>query len=190
MVLDEIYVRWLRKLVLDHAPTKLWEALVTIYAILIAFGVRLAIEWTGGTAIPFLMTYPATMIAVLLAGLRPGLAVALFGTVINIKYVLPRFEPGRAILTPNRVANVCIAALSLAIIIWITSAFRKASIRLRDQSAREIETLGLLIEEMDHRTKNNFQIAAIMLERAIRPALSDEASATIHLAASRLMTIA
>lgn len=187
---DEIYARWLRKLVLDREPTLLSAVVVVVGTVLVALAVRLTIERTGGTVVPFLMTYPATMLAVLLVGPRPALLVAATGLILNIQHVLPRWHPGRPILTVDTVANVAITALSLTLIIWITSAFRRATIRLRDHSQREIETLGLLIEEADHRTKNNFQIAAILLDRTAQADQSEETLASIRVARNRLLTIA
>jgi two-component sensor histidine kinase len=82
------------------------------------------------------------------------------------------------------------STLSLGLTVWIIAAYRTAQARLRQEAQSRVDLLSLALREVDHRTKNNFQIAASLLQSQAA-AQSDLALAhELRSAASRLISIA
>jgi two-component sensor histidine kinase len=93
------------------------------------------------------------------------------------------------ISTPDAI-GLLVATASVALTVWAVSAFRATSARLQEEQERHVELLSLALKEVDHRTRNNFQIAAsLLLSRAAGqddPRLRDE----LQRAAGRLQSLA
>lgn len=148
---------------------------------------RLGIEMVVGGVAPFVLTFPAVMIATLVAGGRAGMIAAVCGQLLTIRYVFPNWVSVHGGITTD-LANVLLSTAALAGTIWATASYRRAAASVRHQCERRVRTLSLFIDEMDHRTKNNFQIAAGLL--AHQSAGNPELALELDKAASRLETIA
>ena len=162
---------------------------VAALAISLAVAARIAIEQVAGGVTPFTLTFPAVLAATLWAGIRAGTLTALGCQMLTILFVFPNWtvEHGG---TPTDIANLVLSTASLAVIIGIAASFRTVSRQLRRQCEREVQTLSLMIGEMDHRTKNNFQIAAHLLSDQARLSASADVARELRTAAGRLGSIA
>ena len=165
------------------------DLLVALIAVVVAVAARVAIEQIVGGVTPFTLTFPVVVAATLHAGLRAGTFTALGCQLLTILFVFPNWtvEHGG---TATDIANLILSTGSLAMIIWIVASYRAVSRNLRSQCGREVQTLSLLIGEMDHRTKNNFQIAAHLLSDQARASQSSEVARELSKAAGRLGSIA
>lgn len=171
----------------DPVP-RLHSAAVALAFVAAAAVARLLLEQVVPALLPFVLTVPAVIGAVLVAGAVAGW-IALAGCqLLTLAFVLPhwiRDSGGR----PQEAANLVLATASLALAVWATAAYRAAERRLRHQCEREVRTLSLLANEVDHRTKNNFQIAASLLHAQGRSA-NAQVREELDVAAGRLISIA
>lgn len=168
----------------------LWRDLVVAFAaIAVAVGLRLALEGIVSGVVPFALTFPAVIAAGLVAGLRAGL-IAIIGCQLLVWYYVLPPEDSFAILNSAQVVNLLLTTVAQLASVLAVSAYRRAASKLRDESGRREHLLTLALREIDHRTKNNFQIAASLLHTQAADAGSPETGEQLRLAASRLATIA
>jgi two-component sensor histidine kinase len=83
-----------------------------------------------------------------------------------------------------------ISTLSLAVTVWGVAAYRSALRKLSTEQEKRVDFLSTALAEFDHRTKNNFQIAAsLLMSQAMShhdPMLKEE----LERAAGRLQSVA
>ncbi len=150
---------------------------------------RLVVEHVVGGVAPFVLTFPAVMIATLVGGGRAGLITAVSCQLLTIQYVFPNWvSPHGGISTD--LTNVVLSTLALAGTIWVTASHRRTAAALRGRCEQQVHTLSLLNAEMDHRTKNNYQIAAGLLAHQSLSSLDPVVARELDMAATRLETIA
>lgn len=74
--------------------------------------------------------------------------------------------------------------------VWLVADYRRTMTRLNRQCEREVDLLSLLIREIDHRTKNNFQIASSLLGTQAVDSGDERIREALGAAADRLASIA
>lgn len=150
---------------------------------------RVCLEHLLGHITPFILTFPAVIGVTLVAGPPAGLVAILGCQFLTIIYVLPHWAH-LATRPPETIGNIILSTVSLLLIAWATASYRRVAHALRRRCEQEVETLSLLINEMDHRTKNNFQVAAALL--ATQAATSGNRELTLELdrASRRLVSMA
>lgn len=129
---------------------------------------RLAVELFTSQIAPFVFVGPAVLAATLLAGWRSGLGV-LAVALIGVWYlVLPpeRFGP----LSVDDGAALVLNAFSALLMIGLAQIFRGAASAVGHERAAKLEVRDLLLRELNHRVKNNFQMVASLLEMQRRRA--------------------
>lgn len=154
-----------------------------------AVAARIGIEQFVGGVAPFVLTFPAVMVATLIRGGRAGTIAAVGCQVLAIRFVFPNWVSTHGDIS-TALANVLLSTIALAGTVWATASYRHAAAQLRSQCARQVHTLSLLIAEIEHRTKNNFQIAASLLAVQSLSASNPDLAHELKKAASRLESIA
>jgi two-component sensor histidine kinase len=142
-------------------------------AILIRAGLDIV---SGGAGAPFAFVYPATILAALFARWRAGAITA----AVSITYAWFFWFPVRHSFRPadpEGAFAVVFIIVGAAMTIAISETFRRAAHRARIERDREIADRDLLLDEFDHRVKNNFQIVASILEIQRRRTTGDAAEA-------------
>ena len=138
--------------------------------------------------IVYAFVFPAAIFASLVAGARSGLLTTAGCQLLAWYFVIP-VKRSFVISTADAI-GLLVATASVALTVWIVSAFRATSARLQEEKQRHVELLSLALKEVDHRTRNNFQIAAsLLLSRAAShddPRLREE----LQRAAGRLQSLA
>jgi two-component sensor histidine kinase len=166
----------------------LGEALVTLAAIGFAVVGRAVIDMFAPGVLPFALTFPAVILASLLAGVRAGVVALIICQFLVWFFVFP--PRGSLAVSSAQAVSLFFSTLSLGLTVWIIGAYRAAQARLRQEAQSRVDLLSLALREVDHRTKNNFQIAASLLQSQAAaqsdPALAQE----LRSAASRLTSIA
>lgn len=166
-----------------------FDALIAGISVAGAALARIGIEQVVGGVAPFVLTFPAVMIATLVAGGRAGTIAALGCQLLAIRYVFPHWVSIHGGLTTD-LANIILSTLALGATVWATASYRRTSAMLRSQCEHQVHTMSLLIAEMDHRTKNNFQIAAGLLAHQSTSTFDPELARELDKASDRLATIA
>jgi two-component sensor histidine kinase len=150
---------------------------------------RIAIEQVVGGVAPFILTFPAVMVATLLRGGRAGTIAAFSCQLLTIRYVFPHWVSPHGDISSD-LANVVLSTVALAGTVWVTASHRQTSILGRSLCERRAGKLELLMAEMNHRTKNNFQVAANLLAYQAMRTFDLELAVELDKAAGRLETIA
>jgi len=145
------------------------EVLVAAACFTLAAVTRLIVEAIFPTAAPFALAFPAILLATVLVGWRAGL-IALGLMELGVWYAVlpPRFSFGP--LTPEDSANLLLNGLSGVLVVMVAQGFRTASQRAERERADKLASRDLLLRELDHRIKNNFQMVAGLLEMQRRTA--------------------
>ena len=154
-----------------------------------AAAARIGIEQFVGGIAPFVLTFPAVMVATLVRGGRAGTIAAVGCQLLTIRFVFPNWVSNHGGISTD-LANVALSTAALAGTVWATASYRRAAAQLRSRCEHKVHTLSLLIAEIDHRTKNNFQIAANLLAIQSISASNPDLSRELDKAASRLASIA
>ena len=151
-------------------------------------GLRLAISPLLGEVAPFALGIIAVVIAALIGGWRSGLVSMVLGTGIIWYLVLPPYrsfalESGATALT------LAAGAFTEAIILLALALYQREVRTGQLERTRRINFLGHALKEMDHRTKNNFQIVTSLLTLQANRSSSDEVQTALNEAVERLKAV-
>jgi len=149
---------------------------------------RLIVEILAPGVLAYAFVFPAVIFACLIAGIRSGLMVTVVCQLLIWYFVIPP-KHDFAIAFPHMVGLI-VATGSLSLTAWAVSSFRATSYRLRDEQERHVELLSLALREVDHRTRNNFQIAASLLLSRAAGQDNPELRTELQAAAGRLQSLA
>lgn len=151
--------------------------------------IRSALDVIVPTAGPFALVYPTVLLATLYGRWLAGIVAYFICFFWAWFYVLPavgsfHFE------VPTDPARVAINAFAALIVLLFAETFRHAGAEYAEERDAEIVRRQLLLEELDHRTKNNFALSVSLLETQRRRVESEEASDALTQAIGRLHSFA
>jgi two-component sensor histidine kinase len=171
------------------APRWVQEIACAILAAGLAGALRLVVDLFAPQAAPFVFVFPAALLATLLAGWRSGL-LALVILVLGAWYLT--LSPNRAFapLTDMQAAAVVLHALAGLLVIALAEGFRKAASAADQVGAAKLEVRDLLLRELNHRVKNNFQMVTALLEMQRRRAADAASEVALADALRRVQSMA
>ncbi len=160
----------------SHLPEPAGQALIGLLCALLAVLARTVIDLVLPNAGPFALTLPFVLFATLFGRWGAGLGAMCFCALYAWYYVLPisgsfRFE------NPADGPRVVVNVLSGILVVALAEYFRRivrGSLQERDAIAEERR---LLLEELDHRVKNNFAMVSAMIRMEMRSATEPDAAA-------------
>ena len=164
------------------------EAVVALAAVGFAVIGRTLIDVVAPGTMPFALTFPAVIFASLVAGARSGVAAVIICQLLVWYFVFP--PRGSFALTSGQALSLTFSTLSLGLTVWIVARYRSVQARLRHEAKERVDLLSLALREVDHRTKNNFQIAASLLQSQAATQSDPALALELRNAASRLTSIA
>lgn len=170
---------------------RLWivDLLIGIACAAVAFGFRLAIEQLWWGVVLFPLVFPAVVAATLLASWRAGLTTILISQ-IGIWYALmePRYSFGLP-TSAGVVSLVLTTATELLILVIVHNLDENRRIN-KQIDERRIADLQTALEELDHRTMNNFQLAIAMLQTQMARMQAGQDATAIETVIGRLGVLA
>jgi two-component sensor histidine kinase len=168
-------------------PKPVTELAVGIGITAILVGVRLALTPLLGNLAPFALAIIAVVLAALLGGWRSGLVSMVLGTVLIWYFILP---PHRSFgLTTSSAFTLGVGAMTEAVILLALGLYQREVRSGELDRMRRINFLGHALKEMDHRTRNNFQIVTSLLTLQATRSGSAEVKAALNEAAERLKAV-
>ena len=170
-------------------PVWLTELAVGLLVTALFVGIRILAQPLLGEFAPFPLAILALVLADLLAGWRSG-AVSLVAGLLLIWYFVMPPVMSFAILSPELGLSLMLAAVSEAVILLALGLYQREVKRGEMERARRINFLGHALREMDHRTRNNFQIVTSLLTLQGSRSGSPEVKAALGEAAERLKAVA
>lgn len=148
-------------------------------------GIRLALTPLIGEVAPFALSVIAVVLAALIGGWRAGLVSMVLGSLLIWYLVLP---PQRSFEIQSGSTALVLASgmLTEAILLIALGVYQREVRAGQLERARRINFLGHALKEMDHRTKNNFQIVTSLLTLQAARSPSAEVKAALGEATDRL----
>ncbi|MFC4294883.1 sensor histidine kinase [Novosphingobium tardum] len=143
--------------------------------------------WVRGTA-PFAVIYPWILLATLTGRLRAGLIAWLTMTAVVASGFM---VPGRwlTFADPNNFPRTIVNGIVGFLIVLITDAARRQAFDLLAEREMRIAERDMLLEEVDHRLKNNLAMLSGLLALQVRETTNDEVKEVLTRAAARLQSI-
>jgi two-component sensor histidine kinase len=170
-----------------HLPRPLTEALTGMVITAALVGLRLAMTPVVGDAAPFALALLAMVLATLVAGWRSGLVSIVLGIGVIWYFVLePRHSFGLPTATLTALAFIVVTA---ALILLALHLYQREVRAGELERARRINFLSHALREMDHRTRNNFQIVTSLLQLQANRSGNAEAKAALGEAVERLNAV-
>ena len=146
-------------------PRIITEMMVALAAIVLAVGLRLLLDQFVPGVVPFAISFPIIAAATLIAGARAG-AMVMLGCQLLVWYAVMPPQRSFAFESLAQAVSLLLATLSQIVMILAIAAYRGTITRLEAECRQRIADLSLALREIDHRTKNNFQLAVGLLDHA------------------------
>ena len=148
-------------------------------------GMRVVLDVWAEASGPFALVYPAVLIATLFGHWQAGITAYAASFLWAWYFAL---SPIRAWGFENATdaSRVVINAAAVLIVLVLAEAFRRAVANAIGERDQEIERRVILQQELEHRTKNNFALAASLLEMQKRREEQPEVSAALETAIARI----
>lgn len=169
-------------------PQWVREVLCAFAFTCVAVILRLLVNQIAPNAAPFALVYPASLVATLVAGWRSGLLALAMLTWLSWTAVIRGNDDG-AVSTVEAV-NLILYVGGALIAIVVAEGFRRAHERTRQERADRLSEHQLLLQELNHRVKNNFQMVASLLEMQRRRASDSSTSVALEDALRRVRSMA
>jgi two-component sensor histidine kinase len=169
-------------------PPILTQLIVALAGIGAAVGLRVTIEQIVPNLAPFPLTFPVIVAVTLVAGARAGL-ITLVCCQLLVWYAILPPQRSFAIESVTVGLNLILITAAQLVMLWALGFYRRIVIDAQDEDRQRIDDLSLTLREIDHRTKNNFQLAIGLLEIQARNAKEQELRSSLNRAATRLQAI-
>ena len=176
----------------QRLPLKTRLAAQVVFGLLCAFAmvaVRSLLNTLFPTAGPFALVYPTVLLATLYGHWKAGM-VAYAATFLWAWYFVLPTPHSFTFEVPTDPARVAINAAAALVIVVFAEAFRRAVVSANEAAEAEIARRTMLLQELEHRTKNNFALVASLLSLQSRRETSPEASAALEQATARVHSFA
>jgi two-component sensor histidine kinase len=169
-------------------PRILTELIVAFAAMGLSVGLRLALDKIVPGVVPFALTFPMIAAVTLIAGMRAGV-ITIFGCQMLIWYAVLPPQRSFAIESPALAVSLILVTVSQAVMLLAIGSYRSVMGKFEAETRQRIDDLSLALREIDHRTKNNFQLAVGLLEIQGRNSDDPALRSALNRAASRLQAI-
>ncbi|HEY1607113.1 MAG TPA: sensor histidine kinase [Allosphingosinicella sp.] len=170
-----------------HLPRPLTEFLSGLVIAAVFAGLRAAMTPILGDIAPFALAVVAMVLATLVAGWRSGLVAIVVGIGLIWYFVL---GPQRNFALASTTATSLTAVTVMSALILLALFFYQREVRAKEvERARRINFLSHALREMDHRTRNNFQIVMSLLQLQAGRSSNEEARAALGEAVERLKAV-
>jgi two-component sensor histidine kinase len=158
----------LRKRLAPDVPTWVTEWVCAGICAAVAGLLRMLVDLLLPVPTPFVFLFPAVLLATLLASWRAGL-ITLAILLLGIWYMV--LSPAHfGVLEPGEGAALVLNALSALMVVMVAQGFRTAYSAAEAERAEKLEVRDLLLRELNHRVKNNFQMVESLLDMQRRRA--------------------
>lgn len=168
-------------------PRPLTELLTALVITGSLVGFRVAVTPLVGDVAPFALALLAMVLATLVAGWRSGLISITLGITAIWYYVLG--TRGGFDLSASALTSLIFACITAGLILLALGLYQREVRAGEVERQRRINFLGHALREMDHRTKNNFQIVMSLLQLQANRSGNVEAKAALGEAVERMKAI-
>lgn len=169
-------------------PRWVSEILCALAFTLAAIIARMLINLVAPGAAPFALVYPAALAATLVAGWRSGVMAHIL--LLLLAWLAVLRAGGDGTISAAEAFNVILYGAGVLVVIAVAEGFRRAHEHGRRERAARLAEHELLLRELNHRVKNNFQMVASLLEMQRRRAEDPATSAALEETLRRVRSMA
>lgn len=144
-------------------PPILVEVGIGILAALAMIGVRVAMIPVAADRAPYAFNFLAVVIAAVLAGWRSGLVALLVGQSLTWFFIV-QYSPPAITTETQRLGGLAISSLAVGLILVVISLYQREIEKGVSEREKRMDLLGRALEEIDHRTRNNYQTVLALVQ--------------------------
>jgi two-component sensor histidine kinase len=163
------------------------EAITALICLAVTGVTRVTMDAIIPGVAPFVLIFPACLIATLVGGWRPGLATLVAAGLIAWAYVIP--PRGLIWKGEAQPANLVAVLITGIVVIAAAQIFRATAHNEADEGQAKLAERDLMLRELEHRSKNNFQTVAALLGLQLRRASNEPARTALGDALRRVTSI-
>jgi two-component sensor histidine kinase len=168
-------------------PRWLAELIAALMCLAVAGVLRFLIDALTPGVAPFVLLFPAALIATLMGGWRAGAVTLAISEFWAWYYVVP--PRGLSWKGEAQPANLMAILVAGVVVVAVAQVFRASARREADERAAKLEERDLMLRELEHRMKNNFQTVEGLLEMQLRRASDEPARKALGEALGRVVSI-
>ena len=112
---------------------------------------------------PYALSFLGVVLAAVIAGWRAGLITLVLAQLLTF-YVVVEPQWGFAKQDPERWAAFIIATVSVALILLVIALYQREVAKGAAEREKRMDLLGRALEEIDHRTRNNYQTVLALVQ--------------------------
>lgn len=150
---------------------------------------RLLIDSRLPDASPFALVYPSVVVATLYGHWRAGVLAGVVTFIFAWYYFLP-MPFSFAFDDPSGLSRTALSAASAAVVLVFAETFRHLVFTAVEERDAEIAQRAMLMQELEHRTKNNFALVVSLLETQRRDETDPRVLSALELATARVHSFA
>ncbi|MBV8686217.1 MAG: DUF4118 domain-containing protein [Alphaproteobacteria bacterium] len=173
----------------DRVPGIVTEVAVGLGSSGLFVAARILLTPFPDRSAPFSLGFLAVVLSTLIAGWRSGLVALVVGQTLIWYFVLPEYHSFRI----NDAAvgyGLLLTTVTQAVMVFALGLYQREVRRGDLERQRRINFLAHALREIDHRTKNNFQIVTSLLLLQANRSGNKEVHAALKEAAERLQAVA
>jgi two-component sensor histidine kinase len=168
-------------------PLWMGELITALLCLAVAGIIRFVIDAVTPGVAPFVLLFPASLVATLVGGWRTGALTFAISEIWAWYYVVP--PRGLTFKGEAEPANLITIALAGAVMIAVAQAFRSGARHDAEERQAKLAERDLMLRELEHRMKNNFQTVASLIQLQLRRAADEPARDALRQALSRVVSI-
>jgi len=172
-----------------YAPAWVTQLVVGLLCTATAIALRAVIDSFAPGAGAYALGFPLLLIATLFARWQAGLITATLHILFAWYFVVP-YQNSFAFADPADATRLIVSIATSAALLSISELFRMAVRRAATERDRQIAERDLMLEEFDHRVKNNFALVASLLDMQRRRAGDQATGEALATALTRVESIA
>lgn len=140
-----------------------------------------------GALTPYAFVFPAIAFAAMIGGRSAGFSAMVVGQAAGfLLFIPPATTPD---LARAQILTMAVVVATQAIIILAISGYFRSLEQLAEAERSRRELVEISLQELDHRTKNNFQLAVAILQLHANRNGNAEVKAELEAAAARLLSL-
>jgi two-component sensor histidine kinase len=163
------------------------EAITALICLAVIGVMRVAMDVLMPGAAPFVLIFPACLVATLVGGWRSGAGLLGVAAFAAWAYVIP--PRGLSWKGGAEMADLTAVVIAGAVVIAVAQLFRASSRNEAALGRAEVAERDLMLRELEHRMKNNFQTVAALLSTQLRRATDEPAREALREALNRVTSI-
>lgn len=172
-----------------YAPAWVTQLVVGLLCTAFAIALRAVIDSFAPGAGAYALGFPLLVIATLFARWQAGVTTATLNILFAWYFVVP-IQNSFVFADPADYTRFIVSIFTSIALLGVAELFRMAVRRAADERDRQIADRDLLLEEFDHRVKNNFALVASLLDMQRRRAGDQATADALAVALNRVESIA